>query len=189
MKDFTRKNDKNYTQMPGTGVVLKSHPSVVVQGEINELNCHIALIIESDYYKYISHKGLVNVKNDLIYMKQQLAQSPPNARKLEWEMVLNLEDSIIEMDKATAICQFQENDMPIYPAQIYLARAVCQRAERSVVAWDKHEDETNKDRYYYDEEEDQDNRFMYVVSYLNRLGDYLLSLAKYVNLIMSEKKI
>lgn len=182
MKDFTRKNDKNYTQMPGTGVVLKSHPSVVVQGEINELICHLAVALESISTQFVYLSDLFYIQKGLIEIKKQLAQSPPDKPKIDWDMVTKLEDGIVAMETAMEIYHFSEDDMPTYPTQIHLARAVCQRAERSVVAWHQYEDEHNKDRYYYDEEEDQDNRFMYVVSYLNRLGDYLLSLAKYTKM-------
>lgn len=168
----------NRTNIPGVGLVLKSHPVVNAIGDINELNCHINLTFQSQLPNSIYLNNLFYIKEDLILIKEQLSQSATDKRKVEWKMIANLKDAIIEMEKIT--CNKFENDTPTWPAQIYLTRAVCQRAERSVIAWIQHEDKNDTYRYLYDTEEHQDNRFTYVTPYLDALGNYLLQLARYV---------
>lgn len=172
----------NRTNIPGVGLVLKNHPVVNAIGDINELNCHINLTFQSQLPNSIYLNNLFYIKEDLILIKEQLSQSATDKRKVEWKMIANLKDAIVEMEKIT--CNKFEDDMPIWPAQIYLTRAVCQRAERSVIAWYDYNEKIKASCFMpYQEEEQQDNRFTYVTSYLDALGNYLLQLARYVKIV------
>ena len=72
--------------------------------------------------------------------------------------IVGLENEIDNMTET--MMPLKQFILPSYEPQIHLARAVCRRAERSVVGLNK-------------------RRLDDVVIYLNRLSDYLFTLARY----------
>ena len=175
MKIYTRKGDDGTTGLLGGERVKKHHLRVEAYGTVDELNSHLGML------RALSNKGqiietLAEVQNRLFTAGSTLATAPDAdfvIPGLEEEDVAFLEKAIDSMD----------NELPelknfILPggsaegAQAHIARCVCRRAERLVV--------------YLNEDESIDPL---IIQYLNRLSDYLFTLARFLDHINGGKEI
>jgi len=168
MKIYTRTGDDGTTGLFAGGRVKKTHLRVEAYGTVDELNSILGLAralkptaaVDSD---------LEHVQNALFHLGADLSTSlDANAAwvvRVTPEQVAWLESSI---DAMTA--QLPELKNFVLPggtpaaAQIHVGRTVCRRAERLTVALS---------------EEDPINAQALV--YLNRLSDWLFTLARYEN--------
>lgn len=166
MKIYTRTGDDGTTALFAGGRVSKAHLRVEAYGTVDELNAALGaartLHPAGDAY-------LVQVQRQLFVLGADLA-TPQSAAvrrimRVNEAMVTWLEELI---DQLTA-------DLPplthfILPggcpaaAQIHIARTVCRRAERLVVALAQDEPLNE-----------------HVIPYLNRLSDFLFTLARWEN--------
>jgi cob(I)alamin adenosyltransferase len=143
---------------------------VEAYGCVDELNASLATVLEPVRSSQdMSVDELVTIQNDLFCLGAHLANPgadtlPP----LPQERIESFENAIDRMTGA----------MPplggfILPggceasARAHVARTVCRRAERRVAALCRDDDATDGDRL--------------VLRYLNRLADYLFTLARYSN--------
>jgi cob(I)alamin adenosyltransferase len=104
-----------------------------------------------------------NIQTNLLTIGAVLAGSPSPRLRKSWEVeVKKLEKEIDRMTKE--LPKLANFIYPVGPIQV--ARSVCRRAERAAVRIMIH-----------------DSRFMNktIIKYLNRLGDYLFVLARWVN--------
>lgn len=172
MKIYTKTGDQGKTSLYGGGRVSKSSTRIIACGEIDELNSAIGLAIS-----YIEeHKSLEQLKQiqfNLFTLGSEIATPP---EKLTLNNGKNrLQTTIAEkhiQDLENWIDDFTENLEPlkyfILPsggkasAHLHLARAICRRAERSLVLLN--EQETLRD---------------IPLKYLNRLSDYLFTIARF----------
>ena len=163
MKIYTRTGDKGSTQIYADKPIRVEKDDAVVQsyGDIDELNSHLGLLAAmlSD-----------NAQKQTIFAIQrnlfQAGFAISASSKLTEKDITNLEQAI---DKMTASMppqtQFVLPGGCKAAAQSHVCRAVCRRAERSIVMLSKHYDVP-----------------AVVVAYLNRLSDYLFTFARYLNL-------
>jgi cob(I)alamin adenosyltransferase len=169
VKIYTRTGDDGTTSLFSGGRVPKSHLRVEAYGTVDELNSVIGAARalkpspSTDAY-------LEKVQNQLFHLGADLAT--PLDAKAEWvvrmdaETVAWLESTIDEMTAALpALKNFILPGGSPAAAQIHVARTVCRRAERLAVMLTEHEPMGE-----------------HVLKYLNRLSDWLFTLARWENL-------
>jgi cob(I)alamin adenosyltransferase len=165
MKIYTKTGDKGFTSLIGGTRVPKSHIRIESYGTVDELNSYVGLIIDQDIDAH--HKGILKqVQDRLFTIGSSLASDPEKSRMIIPD--LHTEDIELleqEMDKMNE--QLPELRHFILPggsnaiSYCHIARCVCRRAERITVQ--------------LAEESTVDEK---VTIYLNRLSDYLFTLAR-----------
>ena len=162
MKIYTRTGDKGSTQIYADKAVRVDKDDLVVQsyGDMDELNSHIGLLVA---HVPATHNSLLHdIQRSLFQAGFAISASstltPNDVEKLESAI-----DSLTN--------QMPPNTSFVLPggskaaAQAHVCRAVCRRAERSVISLSKH----------YDVPE-------VVHAYLNRLSDFLFTFARFLNI-------
>lgn len=170
MKIYTRTGDEGTTGLFGGGRVSKTHPRVEAYGDVDELNATIGLARAIERMPRVD-EVLVPLQRDLFAigallatpdrdkMKRQLEKASIDARRIgELERAIDEGDQELEPLKA-----FIVPGGTTKAAALHVARTVCRRAERRVIA-------------LADEEIPP-----IVVIYLNRLSDLLFTLARVAN--------
>lgn len=167
MKIYTKTGDKGFTSLIGGTRVAKHHIRIESYGTVDELNSYIGLISDQDIALH-DKEILKQVQDRLFTIGSSLASDPEKSRMIIPD--LHVEDIELlekEMDKMNG--QLPELRHFILPGGsnaisfCHIARCVCRRAERLTV----HLAETST----VDEK---------VNIYLNRLSDYLFTLARKV---------
>ncbi len=172
MKIYTRTGDEGMTALFGGTRVPKHHIRIQSYGTVDELNSWLGLLRDQDVqsrYKEV----LMKVQKDLFTIGSILATDPEkailksgkerlNISKISSEDIAFLEKEMDHMEES--LPQMTHFILPGgHPAVSYchIARTVCRRAER--MACILHENQP------FDAE---------VLSYMNRLSDYLFVLAR-----------
>jgi cob(I)alamin adenosyltransferase len=170
MKIYTRTGDAGETGLLGGTRVSKAHLRVCAYGELDELNAVVG-VVRGQSLRVRATALLREIQRDLFALGAQLAD--PSARvavrrakaAVPPSHVRRLERAIDAREKRLpALTSFILPGGSQLGAQLHLARTVCRRAERAVVALAKHEP--------------VDPRLM---TYLNRLSDLLFVLAREAN--------
>ncbi|MEL6268549.1 MAG: cob(I)yrinic acid a,c-diamide adenosyltransferase [Chloroflexota bacterium] len=167
MKIYTGTGDDGTTGLFAGGRVYKTHPRVEAFGTVDELNSFIGAARAA---QASTDDWLRTVQNHLFHLGADLAT--PLDAQAEW-VVRTPDDSITWLEGR--IDEMTEQLPPlkhfILPggcptaAHLHIARSVCRRAERLVVQLAQQEPVTEN-----------------AVVYLNRLSDFLFTLARYENL-------
>jgi len=168
MKIYTKTGDKGHTGLLGGGRVAKSSPRIQAYGEADELNAILGVVRAETKLEAIQ-RSLTEVQSSLFVVGAQLAspRAEPNIEVITSAHIDGLERQI---DAMTANLPELRNF--ILPggtktaALLHLARTVCRRVERSVVALSELPNESVDH---------------WLVIYLNRLSDYLFVLARLAN--------
>lgn len=171
MKIYTRTGDAGSTGLFGGGRVGKDHPRVEAYGAVDELNAAIGLARSIEPLPRIDEL-LTPIQRDLFAIGALLAT--PNREKMhqqlekarvDAERVAQLEHSIDDAEaELEPLRSFILPGGTPKAAALHVARTVCRRAERRVVAL-QHEEELPP----------------LAVIYLNRLSDLLFVLARLAN--------
>lgn len=170
-KIYTRTGDTGETGLFGGGRVSKSHPRVAAYGDVDELNSVLGFARAIAPMPRID-EVLVPLQRDLFAIGALLATPDREKMKAQLEKASIDVRRIAELERA-----IDEGDRELEPlksfivpggtpkaAALHLARTVCRRAERHVVALPA--DENIPD---------------IVIVYLNRLSDLLFTLARVAN--------
>ena len=166
MKIYTRTGDHGQTSLFGGTRVPKNDARIEAYGTVDELNSFLGLARASELPADVD-RVLHQVQIDLFEIGAHLA-SPGTSRfpGVEESRIAELEQSIDAMEKELApLTTFILPGGAQSAAQLHVARTVCRRAERCVVAL--HDDSTATQS---------------TVAYLNRLSDYLFVAARFANL-------
>jgi cob(I)alamin adenosyltransferase len=175
MKIYTRSGDDGSTSLFSGERVLKTSLRVEACGSLDELNCVIGAIraasptVQADNYLAAIQRHLFSLGADLAGSVKMQHEARITPLEISW-----LENEIDRMEsELPPLRNFILPGGSTTAAQIHLSRAVCRRAERTVV---------NLSR----SEEISQNTLMF----LNRLSDFLFVLARYENLLrgVSEEK-
>jgi cob(I)alamin adenosyltransferase len=170
LKIYTRTGDEGTTGLFGGGRVSKTHPRVEAYGDVDELNATIGLARAIERMPRVD-EVLVPLQRDLFAIGALLATPDRDKMKRQLEKASIDERRIGELERA-----IDDGDQELEPlkafivpggttkaAALHVARTVCRRAERRVIA-------------LADEEIPP-----IVVIYLNRLSDLLFTLARVAN--------
>lgn len=158
-KIYTRTGDDGTTGLGDGNRVAKDDPRIEAIGSVDELNCHIGMILAHKVPAVVA-QCLQNVQHDLFDLGGEL--SLPDYVSVNAHYVERLEH---ELDKFNAaLPPLKEFILPaggLATSHTHTARAVCRRAERRIYTLHK----TNPVN-------------IYILQYLNRLSDLLFVLAR-----------
>lgn len=165
MKIYTRTGDSGTTSLLGNRRVRKDDPRVEAYGSVDELSAFVGVARTS-----LTDSPLVEelhaVQADLFEIGSQLA-SVEDKRPFEAlaeDRITALEISIDRMEESLEpLRYFIFPGGSIAAAHLHVARTVCRRAERQVIAIEESE------------------RHAAAIRYLNRLSDYLFVAARFAN--------
>lgn len=170
MKIYTKTGDKGETGLFGAGRVSKDSLRIEAYGTVDELNSFLGLAVAETIHDEIKQM-LRDVQNLLFTVGSDLAS--PNEGKTDGFVIPRVTEefsSKIESYIDLISEQLEELRFFILPggtkaaAYIHVARTVCRRAERKVVALKKQEN-INKN----------------IIIFLNRISDFLFVLARFEN--------
>jgi len=170
MKIYTKTGDRGETSLIGAARVPKDHPRVASYGDVDELNAVLGLTKAHSRDTDLSTL-LQEIQRDLFALGAQLAD--PSARigakrakaVITARHVRRLERAIDVRERhLPALRAFVLPGGSRLGALLHLARTVCRRAERSIVALDR--------------QRKLDPR---ILAYVNRLSDLLFVLARFEN--------
>jgi len=149
---YTRGGDRGETSLGDGSRTSKTDPRVAAMGDVDELNSLLGW----------ANAGLERIQNELFDLGADLSRPDAEGLRIEQSYVDRLE---VEIDKANAALEplksFVLPGGTEAASRLYLARAVCRRAERSVLA--------------------VDDANPLAAVYLNRLSDLLFVLARAAN--------
>ena len=159
-KIYTRTGDDGSTGLADGNRIAKSAQRVEAMGTADELNCHIGLLIEALPAGDELIDPLRRVQHHLFDLGGEFAI--PNSTVIGDEHIQWLESTLDTYnDSLPPLKNFVLPGGSPAAAQCHMARAVCRRAERVVVAL-SHEDSINTESRHY----------------LNRLSDLLFVIAR-----------
>jgi cob(I)alamin adenosyltransferase len=169
MKIYTKTGDKGATSLIGGTRVPKHHIRIESYGTVDELNSYIGLISDQDITAH-DKAILKHIQDRLFTIGSSLAADPEKSRMVLPDLheadVKLLEDEIDSMDKQLpGLKHFILPGGSNAISFCHIARSVCRRAERITV--------------HLGEESVVDEK---VVIYLNRLSDYLFTLARKIGM-------
>lgn len=165
MKIYTKGGDKGETSLIGGTRVLKSHARIEAYGTVDELNAIIGLVRDAASYRK-KDEELRAIQNMLFNIGSALAAADGHKMQLpeiDEAAITKLELSIDEMNETLEpLRNFILPGGDLGASYCHLARTVCRRAERNVVAM---QTEIPVD--------------LIIVKYLNRLSDYFFTLGRF----------
>lgn len=168
-KIYTRGGDKGLTSLGSGTRVPKDSMRVQAYGTVDELNSFIGVAVASGLVDRLT-AVLPTIQNELFHLGSDLCFTEEDKQRFEIPQIEERHVVALEefMDELTAVVGPLENFiLPggcIGAAHLQVARTVCRRAERDVIALSREE-----------------GVGPYVIQYLNRLSDGLFVMARYEN--------
>jgi cob(I)alamin adenosyltransferase len=163
---YTKTGDKGETSLGDGTRVPKTHLRVAAYGSVDELNAVLGLLLAQN--PGLAEAALVrDVQNELFDVGADLClpETAVNALRLQPKQIQGLEEAIDRLNtRLSPLTSFVIPGGSAAAACCHLARTVCRRAERDVVALGQSESINAN-----------------VVTYLNRLSDLLFVLARICN--------
>jgi cob(I)alamin adenosyltransferase len=158
MKIYTKNGDGGKT-FNGFSKVAKHDPTIAGQGELDELNAWIGILIKVHPGHPVTAE-LHKIQTDIFNIGGQLATGRT--------MLAGRDIAFLEEQIDIKSAELPELRNFIYPTnEIHVARAVCRRAERTL-----------SEAISLNEQDDTASRHELVIPYLNRLSDYLFVIAR-----------
>lgn len=170
MKIYTRTGDRGATSLVGGKRVSKASERLEAYGTIDELNSHLGLLLATPGLPDEARETLTYAQNKLFnigaYLATDNSQDPGlSPAGLTEEASLRLERAIDEADAALPpLRAFILPGGTMAGAQANVARAVCRRAERRIIALAREAAVAAE-----------------VTAFVNRLSDYLFTLGRLCN--------
>lgn len=166
MKIYTKTGDEGETSLLGGERVRKDHHRIEAYGTIDELNSQLG-VVRATWAGGPIDGELASIQSDLFEIGALLASAAPNEkfRGVREERIEALEHAIDQMESELApLKNFVLPGGSPEAAAMHVARTVCRRGERSVVALGEPGEDTSR-----------------ATRYLNRLSDYLFVASRYAN--------
>lgn len=171
MRIYTRTGDQGDTGLFGGGRVGKDHPRVSAYGDVDELNSAIG-VARAEEPAALFDAELEAIQRDLFVIGGHLATPDPDKVRAALARADLPPDRISTFERAIDAADAELPPLRAFilpagtpkAAALHLARTVCRRAERGVVALGR--------------EAEVPPQFLI---YLNRLSDYLFTLARLAN--------
>jgi cob(I)alamin adenosyltransferase len=168
VKIYTKKGDKGTTALIGGKRVSKSHIRIEAYGTVDELNSWLGLIAGS--FNTVTEKEMLRkIQEVLFVMGSLLAADPAKAKmklpEISEDDITLLENEIDRMnEKLPALTAFILPGGTTLTSYCHIARCVCRRAERKTVVLSL-----------------KSKVAPIIITYLNRLSDYLFVLARFAS--------
>ena len=168
-KVYTRTGDDGTTGLGAGGRVSKDSPRIEAYGTVDELNSQIGLVLATGVNEEIG-AALRAIQNDLFHLGSDLCipeeeKERQPVPRIEERHVAALESLMDRLSEELApLANFVLPGGAPAAAQLHVARTVCRRAERLVVALSRSEAVGP-----------------HTVEYLNRLSDALFVMARHEN--------
>jgi cob(I)alamin adenosyltransferase len=166
MKAYSGTGDKGETSLYGGTRVEKADPRVEAYGAVDELNSQIG-VARAQVKQKKFNQILKEIQRDLWILGGDLASElvTANVPRIGKEQLNRLESVTDELNSGLPLLRrFILPGGSIPGAELHVARAVCRRAERRIVALSKVESINPE-----------------VLPYINRLSSFLFVLARAVN--------
>ena len=171
MNIYTRTGDRGQTGLFGGGRVAKSDPRVEAYGDVDELNAALGLARAIELMPHVD-EVLVPLQRDLFAIGALLATPDPVKMREQLAKARLDEGRVAELEAAIDAGEAELEPLRAFilpggtpkAAALHVARTVCRRAERRVVALTASVEIPEL-----------------VVMYLNRLSDLLFVLARVAN--------
>jgi cob(I)alamin adenosyltransferase len=183
MKIYTKTGDSGTTALFGGTRVSKHHIRIESYGTVDELNSHIGLIRDQDIN--FSYKEVLIEVQDRLFTVGAILATPPEKEKLKNGQARLQNLGIIASDIEYLENQIDQMEEALPPmthfvlpgghttvSYCHIARCVCRRAERLAV--------------HLNDIEPTDEK---VITYLNRLSDYLFVLARKLSLDLNADEV
>ena len=164
MKIYTKTGDAGTTSLVGGTRVSKAHPRVMAYGDLDELISLLGVL------RCETEDEDLPLRRIQIHLMNASAHLANDGRSTKLKPLDEGETAFLEaeIDRMTALLPPQTAfilpGMPHASSLAHVARTVCRRAERSAVQ--------------IEERTGQDNA---AIRYVNRLSDYLFTLARYLS--------
>lgn len=175
MKIYTKTGDEGETALFGGSRLPKNHIKIESYGTVDELNSHLGIV--ASFCSHEEQKFLYAIQSRLFDIGAHLAAD--NYKKnlklptLDANIIIDLELRIdLHNEVLEPLTNFILPSGHIAIAQCHVARTVCRRAERCVVALHHIE-----------------NQHPVIIPYLNRLSDYLFILARKISKDVHTKEV
>lgn len=163
-KVTTKSGDKGKTSLGNGERVSKSHPFIILLGDIDELNSQLGNAITVCKAETIV-SDLQLIQQDLFNLGGEISVQSSDTMLIGEGRIEFLEERIDEYNQnLKPLKEFILPGGDEFCSRIHLARSVCRRAERSCVEIM----DTLKENNIW-------------LPYLNRLSDYLFVLARYIS--------
>lgn len=175
---YTRTGDTGQTSLVGGQRIDKTDQRLEAYGTIDELSSSLG-VVAGDKSCHDEVKGqLREIQNELFNLGAYLATAvkpgtEPKCETIDAAKIQELEGWIDALDEQTP--KIQSFVLPggvSAAAATHMARTICRRAEREIIALSKNE--------YVDPQ---------VMTYVNRLSDYLFAAARFINFMAGEQEI
>jgi cob(I)alamin adenosyltransferase len=171
MRIYTRTGDEGETGLFGGGRVRKDDPRVTAYGEVDELNSAIGVARAAEPAQLFDAE-LEAIQRDLFSIGGQLATPDPEKVRKALEKAALSTERVGDFERAMDAADAELPPLRAFvlpagtpkAAALHLARTVCRRAERGVISLAREHPVPT----------------LFVV-YLNRLSDYLFTLARLAN--------
>lgn len=178
-KIYTKKGDTGCTSLAGNIRINKTALSVQALGELDELNALLgfaACAITTTTLIEL-HQKILRIQNELFNLGAEIAvplsKRRTNTPHITAADITRLENEIDTMNKElNSLSSFILPGGSEISARIHLARTVCRRAERTIIALGK--------KMKLDKE---------IIPYINRLSDWLFVAARYSNKKLNSEEI
>lgn len=168
-KIYTRVGDGGNTSLIGGTKVPKNDLRIETYGTVDELNSWVGMI--NDQLNDVAFKDfLKEVQDRLFTIGSSLATDSTKETKMKLPDLHDTDVSLLEKEIDFMTAQLPQMTSFILPgghvavSSIHVARCVCRRAERLAVSLQQNDWPVEQ----------------LVIKYLNRLSDYLFTLARYV---------
>jgi len=164
MKIYTKTGDRGTTSLAGGTRVSKTDPRVEAYGTVDELIAHLGLL-RAFNHDHPQDEEIRQIQQCLMTISALLSTDEKTKKALpeiKPSDIHQLENSMDMMEKdLPPLRSFVLPSPPALVAQCHVARTVCRRAERTVIA--------ASNQFIIDE---------HIIPYLNRLSDYLFVLSR-----------
>jgi cob(I)alamin adenosyltransferase len=168
LKIYTRTGDAGETGLFGGGRVPKDHARVDAYGDVDELNAFLGVVRSVEPMERVDDI-IVPIQRDLFAIGALLATPDREKMREHLTKARIVDDRITELERAIDGGEAELEPLKAFivpggtpkAAALHVARTVCRRAERRIVALTREEDIP-----------------AIVVTYMNRLSDLLFVLAR-----------
>ncbi|MBO5407108.1 MAG: cob(I)yrinic acid a,c-diamide adenosyltransferase [Bacteroidales bacterium] len=181
MKIYTKGGDKGTTSLVGGKRVPKNHPRVEAYGDLDELISFLGIIISDTGLEDVK-KDLRKIQEDLMLISAHFASdgSSKSLKEVGEDAIAFLENGIDAMTaQLPPQTAFILPGTPRVSSECHVARTICRRAERHAIAIGTGGEANTQ----------VTGQVEVGMRYLNRLSDWLFTLARFLCIKSEEKEV